>query len=61
MIDQVGILFQSFNTTSHPVVVVSQTHGTSSPVLTVDGDIVPDTQRRRRNHITAARHSHAAV
>ena len=38
-------------------VVVSQTGGTSNVITSVDADLVPDTQRRRANRLTSARHS----
>jgi len=39
-------------------VVLSKTSGTTQPITSVDADYVPDTQRRRRNKLTSARHSH---
>lgn len=46
---------------THHLVVVSQTHGSSQPVTSIDCDLVPDTQRRRRNKLVSARHSHAVL
>lgn len=52
--------FAAFCTGStSPVVVVSRTSGTMHSVTSVDADLVPDTQRRRRNQLSTARHSHA--
>lgn len=42
-------------------VVVSQTHGVATPITSVDADIIPDTQRRRRNRLVAARHTAAVT
>lgn len=42
-------------------VVVSQTHGLATPITSVDADIIPDTQRRRRNRLIATRHSAAVT
>lgn len=39
-------------------VVVSQTHGTTATITSIDADNVIDTQRRRRNKLTSTRHSH---
>lgn len=38
-------------------VVVSQTHGNTQPIVSVDANLVPDTQRRRANKLTSARFS----
>lgn len=37
-------------------VVVSQTHTSFSPIVSVDADQIADTQRRRRNALTSPRH-----
>lgn len=38
-------------------VVVSQTHSNTQPIVSVDANLVPDTQRRRANRLTSSRHS----
>lgn len=40
-------------------VVVSQTGSITSPIISVDGDTIADTQRRRRNKLVTSRHVHA--
>jgi hypothetical protein len=39
-------------------VVVSQSQSVVRTIVAVDADLVPDTQRRRRNKLTSARHTH---
>ena len=38
-------------------VVVSQTHSSTQPIVSVDANYVPDTQRRRANRLTSTRFS----
>lgn len=59
IVDKLAAFLTSTNTGTTSPVVVSQTQTQSRLIVSVDADYVPDTQRRRRNKLTSARHTHA--
>lgn len=59
LVDKLALAFTSLGSGSNPVGVVSRVEGVIRPVVSIDADLVPDTQRRRSNELTSARHSHA--
>jgi hypothetical protein len=57
LVDDFANYLSMANTGGRVVSVVSRTGSSSEPVTSVDADLVPDTQRRRRDKLTSARHS----
>lgn len=55
--DALAAHFTSLATGTFHAVVVSQTRNTTYPIISVDNDEVPDTQRRRANKLHTPRHS----
>lgn len=61
LVDKTAALMSFWNVSPNNAVVVSQTNSSSSVITSVDADVIVDTQRRRRNNLTATRHSHSAA
>lgn len=57
LVDKFAAWLSTYSATGADPVVVSRTHGVMHTITSVDADLVPDTQRRRRNKLTSARHS----
>lgn len=56
-VDALANWFDVLRDAGSPAVVVSQTTTSRALVTGLDADYLPDTQRRRRNKLTSARHS----
>jgi hypothetical protein len=57
VVDATGAMFSAITDATIKVVVLSQKTGITTPVVAVDADYVPDTQRRRRNKLVSSRHT----
>lgn len=60
-VDDLALFLSAIDSGGVHGVVVSQTMGVANKITQVDCDQVLDTQRRRRNRITSARHIHAVT
>lgn len=59
LVDDFAAFLTDRLTSSGVPVVVSRQHSVMRPIISVDADYIPDTQRRRRRQMSSARHTHS--